>query len=122
MWDAYQDFDGLVNNFIDNYYKTAAKEIREYYDYLRSVFEILKGKGVYDGNIYGKALYSTCWTYDNMLQIERIFDRAFAANEAVKEMRSRHLRACQLQIDYRIAFLQIRNNCQLFFLLSAQYG
>lgn len=85
MWDAYQDFDGLVNNFIDNYYKTAAKEIREYYDYLRSVFEILKEKGVYDGNIYGKALYSTCWTYDNMLQIERIFDRAFAANEAVKE-------------------------------------
>ncbi len=84
MWNAYQDFDTLVNDFIDNYYKSAAGEIREYYDYLRAKFETMREADTYDGDIYGKTLY-TCWTYDEVLQMERMFDRAFAANEAIKE-------------------------------------
>ena len=84
MWDAYQDFDALVNRFIDNYYKTAAEEIRGYYDYLRTKYEQMRVAGTYDGDIYGQKPYNN-WTYEELLQMERIFDRAFAANEAIKE-------------------------------------
>lgn len=85
MWNPYQDFDALVDKFIGHYYKSASTEIREYYDYLRTRFEYLRDKGVYDGNIYGTKLYNECWDYNSVLQLERIFDRAFAANDKIKE-------------------------------------
>lgn len=86
MWDINQNFDGLVNKFMANYYKSGADAMREYYDYLRSVYEIAKEKGIYVGNIYGTVLYDTkLWSYDNMMQIQRIFDRAFAENEKIRE-------------------------------------
>lgn len=42
LWDTQRDYETLVNDFMENYYKEAAKEMREYYDYVRLYFEYLE--------------------------------------------------------------------------------
>lgn len=88
MWNAHQDVETLIDNFINAYYKDAGPIIKEYFNYMRSEYEILRLKGSteqggYDGKIYGKVLY-TIWDYAQVLQMKSFFDRAFAAIEPLK--------------------------------------
>ena len=65
MWDTSLSFDGLVNDFIDHYYKEAAPYYREYYDLVRMSYSMWEADGLHCYNSSSKAeqIYdSKYWT------------------------------------------------------------
>ena len=92
LWDPYQDYNVLVDNFIYYYYKEAAPYIREYYDLMRVNYMVVEkqleaeGKslssGMYEtGQQAGTTVYSVGYTK----KINQLMDKALAAAEAIED-------------------------------------
>lgn len=76
MWDTSLSFDGLVNDFIDHYYKEAAPYYREYYDLVRMSYSMWEADGLHCYNSSSKAeqIYdSRYWTQNLLDKFESLF-------------------------------------------------
>lgn len=77
MWDLEQSYDDLLNKFMTNYYKEAASSMIEYYHYLQTKFQMFAEQNKCNGDIYDTAININLFSYNELLQIERIFNKAF---------------------------------------------
>ena len=87
MWNTNLNYDKLVSDFINNYYKDAAPYYREYYDLLRMSYAKWDSQGLHTYNNGVKALEifdSKYWTQDLLDQFEELFQEMFKAIEKYK--------------------------------------
>lgn len=86
LWDTSKNYDDLVNEFIEHFYKDASAEIRMYYDLTRIRYEqasVLHGTS-YTSGIYSNIGDSDIWTEGVVDQIDRIFKKAYEKIEHYK--------------------------------------
>lgn len=86
MWDLDQDIYELTDKFFENYYgKDAGVYIKNYYEYLQSVYQTFDVDGIDHGYIYSISLSTTqCWTYNMANKIGSFFDDAIDSIEYLK--------------------------------------
>lgn len=85
LWDTSKDYDELVNEFMGQFYKDAAPEIREYYDFIRMRYEqaiVLQKKEL--TGIYSDIGSKEIWTEGVVDEMDRIFKKAYAKIEHYK--------------------------------------
>ena len=78
LWDTSKNYDELANEFIEHFYKDAAKEIREYYDFTRMRYEqaeVLLNKTF--TTIYANIGDKDIWTEGAVNAMDDIFTRAY---------------------------------------------
>lgn len=79
LWDTSKNYDELVNEFMEHFYKDAAPEIREYYDFTRMRYEqaiVLQEKEL--TGIYSDIGDKEIWTEGVVDAMDRIFKKAYA--------------------------------------------
>lgn len=79
LWDTSKNYDELVNEFMEHFYKDASAEMREYYDLIRMRYEqasILNDKSYCD-DIYSNIGDKEIWTEGVVDAIDKIFKRAY---------------------------------------------
>lgn len=82
MWDTSLSFDGLVNDFIEHYYKEAAPYYRAYYDLIRMSYSKWDAQGMHCYNSSSRAeeiFDSKYWTQNLLDQFESLFDQMLEA-------------------------------------------
>ena len=85
MWDLNLDVYALIEDFMDMYYGEAAAEIYEYFNYINLLYENSAKKGLYTGTIGSRTpLTSAIWSFENVREMERIFEKAYLAIEPLK--------------------------------------
>lgn len=82
MWDLSKNYDELVNEFMAAYYKDAAEEMRNYYDYIREFYEEYKALGG-AGTLYSDI--SQAYTYDIVNKMDELIEKALQAIEPLRE-------------------------------------
>lgn len=85
LWDTSRNYDELVNEFMEHFYKDAKEEIREYYDLTRMRYEqaiVLDGRNI--TTIYSSIGEKTIWTEGVVGAFDNIFERAYAKIEHYK--------------------------------------
>ena len=85
LWDTSRNYDELVNEFMEHFYKDASAEIREYYDLTRMRYEqmtVLNGKNF--NTIYANIGDREIWTEGVVDAIDKIFARAYEKIEHYK--------------------------------------
>lgn len=80
MWDPTKNYDELVDEFMEHFYKDAAPFMREYYDLIRMRY---KQAQLLDGaqfsSIYSNIGSNKIWTLDFVSALDRLFDKAYSA-------------------------------------------
>ena len=119
MWDVDRDFNALVDDFMDNFYKDAAAEMKEYYEYIRLHYAYLEatctdrngfhfipsGSGL-SQKIVDEA-YFPREVLDNM---KEILERALAKANAVEDvsLRDKLVRRIETEtLEYRYLQLEL---------------
>lgn len=77
MWDASQDEQELMRNFIRRYYGSAAPAITEYLGFLKEHYAKLKREAMYTATIYAPLMNVAYWKYSDIQTMESIFAKAF---------------------------------------------
>ena len=119
MWDVVRDFNALVDDFMDNYYKDAAAEMKEYYEYIRLHYAYLEAtctdrNGFHfipSGSGYSQKIVDEAYfpreVLDNM---KEILDRALAKANAVEDvsLRDKLVRRIETEtLEYRYLQLEL---------------
>lgn len=92
MWDADQNVDELISNFIKHYYKEAAEPMQKYFNLIRTFVTTRKiEKGKEDGKYYGTGIWQQSdantllnkdfWKKNVLDQMMEYFDQAYLAIE-----------------------------------------
>lgn len=81
MWDLNQEYDDLVNEFMTVYYKDAAKQMRNFYDYILEVYREYQDNGG-DGGIYGSL--EEAYTMDTVKEMDALIEKAVEAIEPLR--------------------------------------
>lgn len=84
MWNVNSDVPALIDDFIDNYYKIAADEIKEYFDYITTYMTTLRVTQGIDSTLYVDMNKTDYWSKSYIDKCMDIFDRALAKTEALK--------------------------------------
>lgn len=87
MWDADQNFEALVSDFITHYYKDAAPYYQEYYDLIRLSYGKWDAGGLHCYNSTSKSslvFSDEYWTQDLLDKFEGLFDQMLASVEKYK--------------------------------------
>ena len=86
LWDTSKNYDELVNEFMEHFYKDASADIRAYYDLTRMRYEqasVLTGSS-FTAGIYSNIGDRAIWTEGVVNQIDKIFQSAYAKIEHYK--------------------------------------
>lgn len=120
-WDPTLDYNTLVDDFFDNYYKVCADEMREYFDAIMAnymkIFADYETSGCVGYNNIGTEYYSADkWDYSLLMKHKDILARAYEAvensseTEAVKEKLRERILVEEVCVN---AFLVY--NCEAYF-------
>lgn len=80
MWDLTKDYDKLVDEFMEAYYKDAAPHMRKYYDYIRKNYAEYEAGGT--GQIY--ASIGDVYTQEMVEQMDAYIEEALKAIEPLR--------------------------------------
>ena len=99
MWNPYQDIEPIIDDFMNGYYGTAGKYVRQYFDLMHDSME----KSGATLSIFGRPWdqRNTFLTEDLIAQYYRILDQAEEAAKDDPDVLSR-LVLVRLQIDYAV--------------------
>ena len=85
LWDTSRNYDDLVNEFMQHFYKDAYAEIREYYDYTRMRYEQVQAlDNMKLAEIYADIGSKEIWTQKVVRVLDDIFARAYQKIEHYK--------------------------------------
>ena len=86
MWNVNEDVDTLVNNFFINYYKDAAKPMRDMYEFYTTYLDYLANEKGYDGDVgAGVAMKNTkYWPWGVLEKFLSYIDKAYEAIAPLK--------------------------------------
>lgn len=80
MWDLTKDYDALVDEFMEAYYKDAAPYMRKYYDYIRKIYAEYEAGGT--GQIY--ASIGDAYTQEMVEKLDGYIEEALEAIEPLR--------------------------------------
>lgn len=135
MWDLSRDYDTLVNEFMEVYYKDAAPAMRKYYDFIRENYANLDEGGT--GQIYAILDVPTIYSFETMEKMDAYIEEALEAieplrntdNELFKELyyrvKKESLSSLWLKLNTFSLYYdeeQIEDIALEFYYLCKQYG
>lgn len=92
MWNPYQDYNVLVDNFIYYYYKEAAPYIREYYDLMRINYMVVEKQQAEKGETLPSGMYETAlqagtevYSVAYTKKINQLIDKALETAESIED-------------------------------------
>ena len=98
QWNANQDTDELINDFMVNYYKSAACSMRKFFDYLNAYYEKTRNR-IY--KLTGKPFYYGMCGEDTVpvgfWELNAIYDLTLILEQADKDIEKSHLTKEQKQ-------------------------
>ena len=101
LFDLSLDVGGVVDEFVNAYYKEAAPYIKEYMTLLQLHYENYIAKTSYSGSVYTDIYSKKFWPIETLLQMENIFNRAYSFIERLPEERRTLLKD---RLDYESRF------------------
>lgn len=114
MWNTKKDYDTLVNEFMQHYYRDAAPAMRKVYDLIRKTYADAKKNGITTGGVFTKLATTGIYSRDTLKQMKKYLDEAMAAVEPLRNtqndlFKKLYYRIKQEEISYLYMELDLYN-------------